>query len=125
MLIKPEDVLKELAKRRDEPVEQLRIVMMDFFQQLLMYLQHPQDNYLKGILIQNCCKFRLNPKRVLTTTKNVINKPFRNNHYHNVMDVHEQLLKYGQYTQRQEEIATNIKRDEPRPSRQERDNLHE
>lgn len=125
MLKKGEDVIKELSKRRDEPEEQLRIVMLDFFQQLLMYLQHPQDNYYKGILIKNCVKFRLNPKRVLNSVKTVTNKPARSRHYHNVMDIHEQLLKYGQYTQKQEKIANQFERNEPRPSRQEGDNLHE
>lgn len=124
MLIKPEELLKELCKRREEPEEQLRIIMMDFWQQVLMYLQHPNDNYLKGILIQNCCKFRLNPKRVLQSTINATKKTTRGTHYHDVMDTHEQLLNHGQYTKKQEETSNNIKRDEPRPTREEGDILH-
>jgi len=111
MLITPEALLKRFAKGRKEPEEQLRVIILDFWQQIMMYLQHPEDNYLKGILIENCCKFRINPKRVMLAVLSLRkNNRTYGDYYESVMINHEQLLINGQYTKKQEEITKDIER---------------
>lgn len=112
MLIKHDEILLKLQKETNLPYEQLRIMFNDFWQQMLMHLQHPEDNFYKGILIRDCIKFRLNPKQVMRSYKylkekrpiSIYPKDF------DIEKINQQLLENDIYTKKQKEIVQESQR---------------
>lgn len=119
-----EDLIKELSKRTGRPVEQLRAVTLDLYHWILMYLTHPEDNFYKGIKIENCIKIPVNPKRVLEQYKDMLPwwKPTKKQI--KLVKFHKLLLDNDQYTQRQKEIANQLTRPESLLAGIQRDYIH-
>jgi hypothetical protein len=112
MLIKHDEILLKLQKETKLPYEQLRIMFNDFWQQMLMHLQHPEDNFYKGILIRDCIKFRLNPKQVIKSYKYLKEKR-PNSVYPKDFDIekiNQQLLENDIYTEKQKKIIQESQR---------------
>lgn len=120
MLIKNDDILKKLSKEKDVPYELLRILFNDFWQQILMHLQHPENNFYKGILIRDCIKFRLNPKQLAKSYVNSLRYPRQSGYTTNLLTTHLQLKENGIYTEAQKEFIQNAERDYLSTTREER-----
>lgn len=120
MLIKNDEILKKLAKQKGIPYEMLRILFNDFWQQILMHLQHPEDNFYKGILIRDCIKFRLNPKQIAKSYVNSLRYPRQSDYITNLLTTHLQLKENDIYTKAQEEFIQNAERDYLSTTREER-----
>lgn len=109
---KSSDVEIETAKRLGIPHEQVRLVMIDFYHHLLKVLQHPQDYFYKGILIESCFKIRVNPAAVMRA---FFWKSNRDCTYTRQMDkdfltFYNLLHKHDQFSQRQKEAINNYER---------------
>lgn len=110
MLIKHEDVLKELSKRTGYPYEQLRIIFVDFYHQLKINLHNPELAFIKGIKILNCFKFRLNPKQVLASYIASCKKESTTRFALNVYKMYDLLNEQNQFTKKQQAIGQECKR---------------
>lgn len=110
MLVYPEEIFKEISKRSGLPIEHVRVIFIDFFHQLKINLQNPDDNFLRGIRIEKCCKFTVNPKRVSKTYLNALKKGTDTKSFLEAESYHLKLKKYGIYTKRQEELIEERKR---------------
>ena len=103
---------EEVAKRLDLPNEQVRLVMLDFFHHLLKVLQHPQDYFYKGVLIDSCFKIKVNPAQIMRTyfSKNKRNCPYTSNMDKNFLTFFNLLKEHDQYSQRQKQAIINHER---------------
>ena len=110
MLIKHEDVLKELSKRTGYPYEQLRIVFIDFYHQLKLNLHNPELAFIKGIKILNSFKFRLNPKQVLISYMAACKKESTTRFAINVYKMYDLLNEKNQFTKKQQSIGQKYQR---------------
>lgn len=120
MLIKNEEILQKLSKQQNIPYELLRILFNDYWQQTLMHLQHPEDNFIKGIKIRDCIKFRLNPKQIAKAYINLLNYPRESNYTQNLLIIHKQLLDNDIYTEAQKQIIQDTERNNLSATREER-----
>lgn len=111
MLIKNEDILRKLSKEQNLPYELLRILFNDFWHQMLMHLQHPENNFIKGIKIRDCIKFRLNPKQVMASYCRTIKSGFTETDIAlTKILVHNQLKDNNVYTEKQKQIIQDCER---------------
>ena len=114
MLVKHDDVVKKVSKNLNMPYEQVRILFNDFYQQLVMHLQHPENNFTHGIMIRDCIKLRLNPRKVMISYNNILKKGTYNsesNFVVNLKNIHQNLLENDIYTEKQKETIKNYERD--------------
>lgn len=125
MLVKNDEILRKLSKEKNVPYELLRILFNDFWQQILMHLQHPENNFYKGILIRDCIKFRLNPKQIAKSYVNSIKYPRESDYIQNLLTTHKQLLDENIYTKKQKEFIQNAERDYLSTTRKEGDYSNE
>jgi len=110
MLVKGDEILRKLASQKNVPYELLRIMFNDYWQQTLMHLQHPENNFSKGIKIRDCIKFRLNPKQVAKAYVNYLRFPRYSDYTTNLITIHNQLLDENIYTETQKEFIQNSER---------------
>jgi hypothetical protein len=107
-----EDLNEDVARITGKSVEQIRTVSLDLWHFVLMYLQHPEDYFYKGIKIENCIKIPVNPKRVLKKYKFACENWNGSDYQIRLVKFHKLLLENGCYTQRQKEVADNLARPE-------------
>lgn len=110
MLIKHEDVLKELSKRTGYPYEQLRIIFVDFYHQIKINLQNPELAFVKGIKIRSCFKFRLNPKQVLWSYMAACKKQSTTRFAKNVYKLFDLLNEKNIFTEKQLHLGQRYQR---------------
>ena len=110
--MKPSDVEAEVAKRLNRPKEQIRIVMLDFFNHLITLLQHPERFFYKGVLIEECFKIKLNPAATARSYFSYLKKNLQNpkQKHLNLELIHNNLLKYDQYTEKQKKWIEDSER---------------
>jgi hypothetical protein len=110
MLIKHEDVLRELSKRTGYPYEQLRIVFIDFYHQIKIHLQNPEKAFIKGIKVLNCLKFRLNPKQVMISYTSCCKKQSTTYFAQNVYKIFDLLNDNNIFTEKQQGLGQKYQR---------------
>jgi hypothetical protein len=112
MLLKHEDILKELSSRTGYPYEQLRVMFVDFFHQIKIHLQNPEKAFTKGIKILNCFKFRLNPKQVMFSYAASCKKQSTTRYAINVYKLHDLLIEKNEFTKKQQDFGQRYQRPE-------------
>lgn len=110
MTIKSDEILQRLAKQKNLPYEMLRIMFNDYWQQTLMHIQHPENNFIKGIIIRDCIKIRLNPKQVMKAYISYLKYPRNSDYATNLLTIHNQLLDENIYTEKQKQIIQDAER---------------
>lgn len=109
---KSDDLNADVSKITGKSIEHIRTVSLDLWHFILMYLQHPEDYFYKGIKIENCIKIPVNPKRVLKKYKFVCENWKGSDYQIRLVKFHKLLLENGCYTQEQKEIASQLTRPE-------------
>lgn len=105
-MLQYDEVISKTAKKLNLPEKQVRIIMIDFFHKLLMVLQHPEDNFLRGIKLEKIFKISLDPSKVLQAWKTRLYKnKWHSNIDNNIRRYHEILLENDRYTKKQKEAA--------------------
>jgi hypothetical protein len=125
MIIKSDDILQKLAKQKGIPYEMLRILFNDYWQQTLMHLQHPENNFIKGILIRDCIKIRLNPKQICKAYCSYLKYPRESFYTQNLLITHKQLLDEDIYTEKQKKLIQDCERNRIQTARTEGDSSDE
>lgn len=122
MLIKQDVILQKLSKKTDVPYEVLRILFNDYWQQTKMHLQHPENNFIKGIKIRDCIKFRLNPKQIYKAYINYLKfkQHIQSESIQALLITHKQLLDNDIYTEKQKKFIQDAERDYLQITREER-----
>ena len=108
-----EEVIRETARRTGYPYEQIRIMMVDFYHQVLINLQNPENNFNRGIKVRNCCKFELNPNKVLHSLSNSRKKEHDTRFSRNLETLNQQLKDNEIYTEGQKDFEQALERTYP------------
>lgn len=121
MLISHDEVLKKLQNKTNLSYELLRLMFNDYWHQMLMHIQHPEDNFIKGIKMRDCIKFRLNPKQVCKAYCNYLTYRYNSDseYTQNLIKIHNQLLENDIYTEKQKETIQDCERNRICLSREE------
>lgn len=66
MLIKHEEVLKEVCRRLDIPLDKGKVIADDTFTRIRNLLENPTENFRNGVRIVGCLHFTINAKALQT-----------------------------------------------------------